>query len=743
LWILDVTLSSSMPWYIGSIASISVAVTSKVVPSGKQLNLVLRVVSAEGTELASKFLGVISEVSQEIRGDLQLVISPLNYNASTGTTSRHNLRVVLEGYIGSRVFNTVMDFPVLITSPSSRISLSLSINGRPDYNYVVESIARVNISILLRNTGMSYIDSVLLTLYMNGTLVDRVYIGKVGPLELRELPISLLNYFRAGIYYIRVVATYYLQEGVVEEVTALGLLEVVKPSSVVLTVDRSVVVEGTQVTFSGTITPPPKAGQIVLEKLVEGLWVSVGVASIDPQGSFSFRWVAEDVPIDRDYVVHTFRVRVPLSLVGGVASLYSSNVVVQVFSLKTAAKFITDISLDVVPDTVISGSGASFYVRLRPQIPLCVPVKLAYRDPVLYEWAELGEVVVCGGEGVGELTIRLPPGKYPVKAGIYSKLDRVESLPKVLTVVAAPKLLVEARKTLFYGENLEVKVVVEPAPDTVIQGQLTALINGSQLLSREFSIKDGYATVSLGKVTTVGVINITVSTSVYGTALRNSTLVSVVRPSIAISPTTATVEVGTQISFTIAISPGRVYPVKVTVLQNSAVISSHSVETDELGVAKLTISSPAKPGKYTVVAELQDTQISTSAVLNVIEVVRSLSLELLNKTVEPSATAVARISVHPPPVTPVQVVLLIQVNGRWEPVAYGIIAGSESTLRFQAPSTEGRYNIKASIEGAQIESNVDTLQVSTRLLIAQEYLYTLVALAVAVGGIILLIGRRR
>jgi len=744
LWVLDVTLSSPMPWYVGGIANISAKVALRLASQGGQLGLVLRVVGADGAELASRFLGILSDDQQELSEELQLVVSPLYFTVSAGYTSRFDLRAVLEGYVGSRVYNATVDFPVLVTSPRSRVSLSISINGRPDYNYIVESIARVNISVLLRNAGTSYVNWVHLTFYINGTVVDRVSLGRVGPLELREVPTTVLDYFRAGVYYVRVVAVYYLQEGVVEEAKAFGLLEVVKASSVVLNVDKPVVVEGTRVTFSGAITPPPKAGQVVLERLVDGLWVSMGVATIDPQGSFSFQWVAEDVPPGQDYVTHVFRVRVPLSLVGGVANLYSPSVSVQVFSLKTVVRFIADVSLDVVPSTVVRGLSTSFHVRIRPQMPLCIPVKVVYRDPELYEWVELGEVVVCGGEGVSEIGVGLPPGRYPVKAVIPSRLERVESLPKALTVVATPRLLVEAKELLLYGEPLEVRVRVDPAPDVATWGQLVVLANGSQLLSREISVEGGHSTVDLGRVATVGELNITACVPAYGITVCNSTTVRVVKPSIAISPPSVTAEVGTQVSFTIVVSPGQVYPVRVVVLQDSTVVSSYSTETNELGVVRLSVSAPTRPGKYSVVAEVQGTGITSSAVLNVIEVIRSISLELLNRTVEPSATVLAKVSVHPPPVSPVQVVLLIQANGTWEPIAYGVIvSGGEGVLRFQAPSREGRYGVKARIEVAQVESNVDVLQVSARILIAREYLYALVVAAAVAGGTLLLVGRRR
>jgi hypothetical protein len=744
LWILDVALSSPMPWYVGGLANVSVTVTLGVAPPGRSLSLVLRLVGPGGTELASKFLGTLSGESQRVYGDLQLVVSPLYFSTRAGEISRVNLTVVLEGYSDSRKYNATADFPVLISSPRSRLSISVGINGRPDYNYMVESIARVNISVLLRNTAESYVDGALLMIYVNNTLADRISIGRVGPLETREVTTTLLNYFRPGVYYIRAVASYYLQEGVVEEASAIGLLEVITGSSVVLNVDRSVAVEGTQLTFSGVVSPAPRGGQVVLEKLVDGLWVGIGTATVDPGGFFRFRWVAEDVPPDLDYVVHTFRVRVPVSLVGGVASLYSPTVSVQVFSSRMVVRFIADISLSIVPDTVARGLKASFYVRLRPQLPVCIPIKLVYRVPGLYEWAELGEVVVCGGEGVGEVAIELPPGRYPVKALVYSKSGSVESLPRVLTVVATPRLVLEAKSPLFYGESLEVRVVLSPVPDGVVHGWLGVTINGSRWFSSNISIVGGYATVSLGRVNAVGVLNITACASAYGTTVCNATLVKVLRPSISISPPSVTAETGASVSFTVAVSPGQTYPLRVSVLQDSTVVNSYSVETDGTGVARLTVSAPPRAGRYSVTVEIPGTGLSASATLNVIEVVRSISLEILNKSVPPSATVVARVTLHPPPASPVQVILLIQANGRWSPLAYGLIpSGGEGVVRFQAPADAGTYSVKARVEAMQVESNVVTLQVSPQTVIAQEYLYTLVAAAAAVGGVLLLIGRRR
>lgn len=742
LWILDVALSSSMPWIISGLGNISVVATLRVTTSNSNLYLVLRVFLPGGAEYASKFVGTLSKTSPEVRDSLQVVVSPLYFRGSEALF-RTNLTVVLEGYVGTKKFNATMGFPVLISAGRAKLDIELKINGRLDYNYIRESIARVNVSAMLRNPWDSYIDGLTLELYINNTLIEVRTVGKLGPLESKEIRFSLLNYFRAGIYYLMVRALYYLSEGVAEATTAIGILEVYKDIKISLSVDRPVVVEGTQITFSGTLTPRSGGVLVIIEKLVGSVWVTLGTVTADPQGSFKYTWRAENVPPNSDYVEHSFRARVPLSLIGGDAGVYSNSVTVRVFSSKNIADFIADISLDVSPATVVKGHNTSIIVKLRPEIPVCIPVKIVYKDPATYEWVELSEVTVCDGRGYSNLVVRLPPGSYPLKALVTSGFTKVESLSKVLTVIDIPRISIEVKKSVLYKEPLKIIVKLEPVPKELVSGQVKLLANATQLSSSNFTMIEGRTEIDLGKATLVGTLNITACALVYQLNICNSTTIQVVRPSISISPASARAEVGTAIDYSISITPAQIYPLKVSVMLNGVPISTYSAETNELGLAKVTVGPLSKAGRYSVLVEVVGTEISAVATLDVIEIVRSIYLQILNESVPPSSKVVARVSLYPSPSTPTQVAVLVRENGTWSLVAYELITNESKLVSFTAPAREGTYVFKAQVMGTQVESDLKTLKVVAQTLLSDEYLYILIVAAALVGMIPALLGRRR
>jgi len=65
--------------------------------------------------------------------------------------------------------------------------------------------------------------------------------------------------------------------------------------------------------------------------------------------------------------------------------------------------------------------------------------------------------------------------------------------------------------------------------------------------------------------------------------------------------------------------------------------------------------------------------VSANTVLDVIEVVRTIKLELLNRSVEPLGKVMARVILYPTPITPSQVILLIQVGSNWTPITLDLI----------------------------------------------------------------------
>lgn len=57
----------------------------------------------------------------------------------------------------------------------------------------------------------------------------------------------------------------------------------------------------------------------------------------------------------------------------------------------------------------------------------------------------------------------LTPGKYSVKALIPSAYRVIESLPKLLTVLDMPKVLINTPTTVVYGGDLSVSIRLSPS----------------------------------------------------------------------------------------------------------------------------------------------------------------------------------------------------------------------------------------------------------------------------------------
>ncbi len=743
LWIFDISLYSSMPWYIGDLGYVALVATLNTAPPGKDLHIIVRIVTSDGNELVSKSAGSISSTRPVIRDEIRFVVSSFYFSTNGSVTDRNDLKVLVEGYIDGRRYEALIDLPVFVSTKTARLSINVFVNDVPDYNFLFESITRVNISALIRNTVAESVNSVVITFYINESVVDRVTIDRLGGLESRKVATTVFKHYTPGIYYVKVKAVYYLPGGVQEEASALGILEVGGRLSITLNVDKSVVMEGTQVVFTGTLTPPT-VGQVILERLIGNVWVISSVVTSNASGMFAIPWVAENVLPGYEYMTHTFRVKVLISSIGGNATVYSPTVRVNVFPSERVVDLVGDISLDVVPDTTFKGSKVSLLIRLRPALPLCVPAKIVYREPTLYEWVEVGEVVVCDGEGSESFEVRLDPGKYLVKAVVVSKFRRVESLPKALTVVGTPTLNLDVKSSVIYGEPLEVKVRLHPQPEGIVQGNLYITYREALIVNSTLPIVNGEASTLVKDLPGEGVLNITACASVYGAMICNTSEVNVIKPSMIITPTSTTAEVNALVSYSITITPKQRYAVKLSVLQDSSVVSSYSAETDDLGIAKLDVKAPLKAGKYTVLAEIPGKGISATGTLNVIEIVRTVRLELLNKSVEPLSKVTAKVTLYPPPTAPTPVVLLIQVGGSWTTVSSDLItAGDSKAVSFTAPEREGTYQVKVQVPTLQVESNTEMLSVSSPVLLRQEYLYMILGASAVTGVFLFLLGRRR
>ncbi|MDW7970221.1 MAG: hypothetical protein RMH77_07485 [Sulfolobales archaeon] len=744
VWIVDISLSTESPWIMGRVISISVNTVLRSSPPNSSLYMVVRVLSGN-TEISSKYIGELSERSMTAAGYLHLVVSNLYFGKTElEPTYPYKLTVVIEGFRGNKVFRHPIEFPVTISAGRTLVLSDVLINGEPNYYFMFESIGSINLSVILKNQGFRVIEWAIVDFYIGKELIGRRYVELLLPGGATAVNVSTFRYLTPGIYNINVFVRYKLPEGVEDYVNASGIIEVFRGVKVTLSSDKTSVIEGSNVLFEGKVVPGNKSF-VILERLFGKSWITIDVTVSDVYGVFRFEWVAESIDPSLSYVENVFRARVPLSAVGSNASASSNIISLTVYNARRVSDFISDLTLSIEPDRVFEGHNTTFKVRITPTLPVCVPVKITYLDPSIYVWFELGSMYVCGGEGNAALSVKLSPGKYSVKAVIPSPYRVIESLPKPLNVLDIPKILIYNPNTLVYGSDLPVTVKLSPPITESLKG-LAYLIKDSETISNtSITLSGGTADVIFRNVTREGTLTISTCVNFSGLSICNHSKVDVIKLSLSISPTSSTVDVNSPVRYTINVLPPSKYDLELSVLTGTEAVFMRRFTSDEYGRALIDVTSPSKPGSYVVKASILGTPVSASAKLDVIEFIKSITFELLNKSVRASERVYVRVNINPTPTTPQQIVISLQRGGIWDSVAYHMMTSSSATISFTAPSIEGAYKVKAVVAGSNIESNVETLTVTTAAttLLPTEYLYIIIASA-AVGSILLYLrGRRR
>ncbi|MCX8185162.1 MAG: hypothetical protein RMI56_04385 [Sulfolobales archaeon] len=740
IWILDVVAYSEMPWYIGKLEEVEISVKLTSYTSSREFEITLIARLAIGQrELVSRYLGSIDVSNRSISDRISLIVSPLTFPRTHTFPTTENLTITIEGYILGRQYTYVFSIPIVILPQSPDIGIRVSINNTEDYYSCTDTLARINFTAIVSNTGKDVVLGGVVRIYLNSTLIGEKPLMRMSPGESSSYEFSVFQLFNVGVYFVRVAVVYTLPGGIQREASSAGILEILRQYEVFVSIEKSLVVEGSSVAISGRVEPKLD-GVAILEEYTGTTWVSIGVTPIS-KGTFRFQLKAGEVPIWREYVVKTLRVRVPLSLVGGRAEAVSRSIALTVFSHDRVLDMVTDISLDLRNNYIISGSSLPVGVRIRPQLAVCLLVKIAYRSISTLSWVELGDLEVCEGYGVVNLTIDFPAGRYLVKAIAISKYRVVESLPKELVVVTLPQILIEHPERVIYGEQF--KAVVK-AVNTIVDvyGFLEVRGRNRVLDNITLTFSEGRAEVITSAVDEVMQLRACVRVLSY--TLCSQSNVTVIKPSISVSPQSVTVEVGQTYTISISATPGQVYRVRLATLRNGAELSSEEIITDASGKSTVTLRAPTTVGRYILRVSLKDSNVYSDVQLNVIEIVKSVNIELLTKNVKPLETVLLRVSITPQPLTPKQLVALLLSGDKWLPVAYEVAHGrSEIQISFKAPESEGTYSVRVEIPDIALVSNTVYLTVSRGEILSRELMYAAIALTAIAGAVTVFLRRRR
>ncbi len=525
------------------------------------------------------------------------------------------------------------------------------------------------------------------------------------------------------------------------------MIEAYPPTNIVFEADKTIVLEGSTIRFYGRVTPANNTRIVFLEMLVGDTWQVVNTTTTDSQGFFNFTWRAPSIPIYEDFKQYLFRVRVPVSSINENISITSNNIMITVYSEKRVVDLIADISLSLKPTRVFMHQAVNVNVSLKPALPVCIPVKILYYDEDVMQWVLLDKLEACNGIGNKTIQVNLDPGKYMVKARVSSSYRNIDSGARILEVLPVPSIIIEVPDNIIAGRAFNITVSLKPSIKETLIGEIMVYSNNTTVYTSKIELVNDTTTISVEGLKE-GLYTITATVYLDGWEINGSKTIRVVVPSLTIQPKEQTVEAGSQAEYIITVSPPIREKLSASILKDSKAISKTIVAVNESGTGVLRLKAPQKPGKYTVLVTSRGLSMNATAILNVIEVVRGLKLVLLNKTVEPGGKVYAQVNVTPLPSQALQVHILLNISGKWTPVAFGVIDTSGSTtITFTAPEEKGEYQVKAELPGTNIESNVETLIVgetpTTHTLLPREAMYGAVAAAVIIGASLYMAGRRR
>ena len=746
-WIIDVVAYSNMPWSIGSVAELHVKLELKYSSTKEPLHIIVKVYRGE-EELGSQYIGSLSVENNRVEKTFYIYLPYMEYaNISAGELVPDNIRIEVEGYTGNHTFTDSFDYPITLYLSPSIIRAELYINSHPYYYALEESLEKTNISVKLYNMGPSNASSIKIELYIDNELQSQQWLEKLGVGEEKTVSFTLFTYIKSGIHVVRAIISYRLPDGTQLVSSAQGLIEAYPPTNIVFEADKTIVLEGSTIRFYGRVTPANNTRIVFLEMLVGDTWQVVNTTTTNSQGSFNFTWRAPSIPIYEDFKQYLFRVRVPVSSVNENISITSNNIMITVYSEKRVVDLIADISLSLTPARVFVDQAVNVNVSLKPALPVCIPVKILYYDEDVMQWVLLDKLEACNGFGNKTIRVNLDPGKYMVKARVSSSYRNIDSGARILEVLPVPSIIIEVPENILAGKAFNITVSLKPSTKETLTGEVIIYSNNTTVYTSKIELVNSTATISVEGLKE-GLYTITTTVYLDGQEINSSKTIRVVKPSLTIQPKEQTVEVGSQTEYTITVSPPITGELTVSILKDNKLINKTVVDVNENGVGVLRLKAPQEPGKYTVLVMSREFNMNATAVLNVIEVVRGLKLVLLNKTVEPGGKVYAQVNVTPLPSQALQVHILLNISGKWTPVAFGVIDTSGSTtLTFTAPDEKGEYQVKAELPGTSIESNIETLIVgetpTTRTLLPREAMYGVVAAAVIIGASLYMVGRRR
>ncbi len=395
-WILQIDISTTIPWIIGSTTQVNVSINVVEYQENSLLSITSLTISTGNVSIA-RYIGNFTHVGEQRSVTILLPVIEPSYTAiGPGESKNVFINVRLDGYIKTMVndtkknFSAVFSFPVVVSSPPS--ILVLSVNSPRS---IEAGVGFFQVIIMAMNTGSTQLYNVYLAIYINGSLYRTIYLRTMEQNNITKTIIPI-NVDRPGIYVISATANYTTPIGTIGHSLAYAITIVKNRPNIYITSNTSIARVFTPIEIRGMVSV--YLNSIVSIEISQNGVEWQGIASIYVEkNSFRYVWIPN---ITGKYMI---RASVPTT------DLYSSSTsnILFITIEKVTPKLL-------MTGSKVSGSQIKLSVQVDPK--MTIDIDIMYRTSKDYNWRKYTSIKT-NSDGRGEtMFIALQPDIYEFKA---------------------------------------------------------------------------------------------------------------------------------------------------------------------------------------------------------------------------------------------------------------------------------------------------------------------------------------
>jgi len=397
-WVLQVDISTVIPWISGSTAHVNVSIRAMEYVRDSMLSVTSLTIST-GNVSVSRYVGSFTYVDEVKEFTMSLPVVEPGYTAiKPGESMNAIISIQLDGYVEDVInrsrsgFSGNFSFPIVVSSPPSTLMLSV------DSPKTVEADAGYfQVLITVTNIGSTPAYNTYLVMYINGSLYRAIYLRTIEQNNVTKTRV-LINVDKPGVYLISAIANYTTPTGAVGHSLAYAITVVKSRPEITISSSLSTTSVFTPVEIRGLVSVP--LNDVVTIEISRDSIEWWGLSTIFVEGnSFRYVWVPNNSG------TYMLRASIPESYL----YLPSRSNIIFITVERTSPKI-------QLSGNVVSGSQIRLSIQLDPKVQADVDIMYRLRGDQTWRRHTL---LRTDGNGRGDTVFTaLQPGVYEFKAVI-------------------------------------------------------------------------------------------------------------------------------------------------------------------------------------------------------------------------------------------------------------------------------------------------------------------------------------